>query len=57
MQVYAKATVGALIAALSSIATALGDNNISGQEWVTAAIAFLVAFGAIWNIPYKAASK
>jgi hypothetical protein len=51
MTQYLKAIVAALIAGLSSIVTALGDNTISPQEWVTAAIAFLVALGAVWGVP------
>ncbi len=47
---YAKAVVAALISGLGSIATALGDNVISGQEWVTSVIAFLVALGAVFGI-------
>jgi len=48
---YLKAIVAGLIAGLSSIVTALGDNTISTQEWVTAAIAFLVALSAVWAVP------
>lgn len=48
---YAKAIVGALVAGLSAIAVALGDNALSAQECVTAAIAALVALGAIWAVP------
>jgi hypothetical protein len=48
---YAKAVTGAIVAFLTAIATALADNGITGQEWVTAAIAFFVALGAVWAIP------
>lgn len=50
---YLKAIVAALIAGLGSIATALGDNAISAQEWVTAGLAFLVALSAVWAVPNK----
>lgn len=52
---YAKALVAALVAGLGAIATALDDNSLSAQEWVTAAIAFLVALAAVWAIPNKSA--
>lgn len=55
MSVYAKAFVGALVAALTSIATGLDDGALSAQEWVTAAVALLVAFAAVWATPNKPA--
>lgn len=51
MMAYAKAVVGGAIAFLSSLATALSDNNISGQEWVTAAIAGLLGLGIVYGVP------
>jgi len=51
MSQYLKAIVAGLIAGLSSIVTALGDNKISPQEWVTAVIALLVALSAVWAVP------
>jgi hypothetical protein len=48
---YYKAVTGALIAFLSAIAAALAQDGISGQEWITAAIAFLVGLGAVFAIP------
>lgn len=53
MKTVAKAVVGALVAGLSAIATGLGDNILTGQEYVTAAIAFVVAFGVIYQTPNK----
>jgi len=53
---YVKAVIAAVIAFLSSLLTALGDNAISSQEWVTAIIAFLVGLGAVWAIPNKSSS-
>lgn len=53
MLVYAKAIVSGLIAGLTALATGLGDNVLSAQEYVTAAIAFLVAFGAVYAVPNK----
>jgi hypothetical protein len=48
---YAKAIIGALIAGLTAIATALTDGGVSASEWVTAAIATLVALGGVYAIP------
>lgn len=53
MSKYLKALVGGVIAGLTSLVTALGDNTISGQEWLTAVIATLVAFGAVWGVSNK----
>lgn len=47
----AKALIAALVAGLGGIAVALDDNAISAQEWVTAAVAFLVALGAVFAVP------
>lgn len=48
---YAKALTGALVAGLTGIATALDDGSVSAQEYVYAAIAFLVGLGAVWAVP------
>jgi hypothetical protein len=45
--------VAALVAGLTALATALDDDTISSQEWLTGAIAFLVALTAVWAIPNK----
>jgi hypothetical protein len=50
---YFKAIVAGLIAAGSSAITALGDNAMSSQEWVTAAVAFLVGLGVVAAVPNK----
>lgn len=50
---YLKAIVGAVIAGLGSALTGLGDNTLSGQEWVTIAIVTLTAFSAVWAAPNK----
>lgn len=46
-----KAWLAALIAGLTSVATALGDDAINSGEWITAVTAFVVALGAVWGIP------
>lgn len=55
MSQYAKAFVGAVIAALTSLSTALVDDksfgDISDGQWVVCVIAFLTAFAAVWAIP------
>ncbi len=49
--IYIKAILAALVAGLSALATALDNGAISAQEAVTAAIATLVALGAVYAIP------
>lgn len=51
MRTYAKALVGALVAGLSVLQQGLDADGISAQEWMAAAIAALVALGAIWAVP------
>lgn len=53
MKTYIKAIIAALVAGLGSLAVALGDNAISAQEYVTAAIVALTAFGAVYAVPNK----
>lgn len=50
---YFKAAVAGLIAAGSSLITALGDNSLSYQEGVTAIVAFLVGLGIVAAVPNK----
>lgn len=51
---YAKALVGALIAALSALGASLTDGGVSASEWVAVALAFLVAFGGVFSVPNAA---
>lgn len=46
-----KALLAGVIAGLSSVVTGLGDNVLSLQEIVTAILAAVVAFGALYGIP------
>lgn len=46
----AKAIVAALIAAGTSLATALDDGGISTGEWITAALAILGSAGVVWYV-------
>lgn len=50
---YAKALVGALVAGLGALSTALADDHVSGQEWITVAVATLAALGVVWSVPNK----
>lgn len=50
---YLKGLTAALIAGLGVIGASLADSSsLSAQDWVSASIAFLVALGAVFYIPY-----
>ena len=53
-QTYAKAIAGAIVAALTALATALGDEVVTPVEWITVAVAAITALGVIWAVPNKA---
>jgi hypothetical protein len=46
-----KAVVGALVAGLGALATALVDNSVVPLEWVTVSLAAATALGAIFQTP------
>ena len=48
---YAKAIVGALIAGLTALGTALTDGGVSPQEWTVVAVATLGALGLVYAVP------
>lgn len=48
---YMKAVVGALIAGLGALGTAMLNEHVTGQEWTVVAVAFLGALGVIWGVP------
>lgn len=52
---YGKAITGAVIAALGALGAVLvgdqGLGDVTSGQWVTIALAFLVALGGIWAIP------
>lgn len=50
---YFKSIIAGLIAAGSALITALGDNDLSAQEAVTAGVAFLVGLGVVAAVPNK----
>lgn len=55
MSKYAKALVGAVVAFLGALSTALVDDkgfgDLTDGQWVVAVIAFLTALGAVWAVP------
>ena len=50
---YAKAIIAAVVTFLGALVTALDSGGISASEWLTALIAFLVAFGAVFSVPNR----
>jgi hypothetical protein len=50
---YMKAVVGALIAGLGALATALADDGVEKLEWVFIATATLTALYGVWQVPNK----
>jgi hypothetical protein len=48
---YAKAIVGAIMAVLTGLATALTDGHVTATEIVTMAIVGLGALGIVWGVP------
>jgi len=49
----AKAVIGALIAGLGTLATALVDNSITPLEWVGVGSTTLIAAYSVWRVPNK----
>lgn len=47
---YAKAIVGAVLAALGSWQVAVADNGVTAQEWITVAIVFLATLAGVWVV-------
>ena len=47
----AKSIVAGIIAGLSALATALQSDGVTALEWVTIALATLVAGYAVWQVP------
>ncbi len=50
---YAKAIVGALLAGLGALGTALADNQVTTVEWVGVAVATLGALGIVYAVPNR----
>lgn len=56
VQRYLKALAGAVTTGLGSLSVAYSDNLVTNQEWVTIAIATVVALGAVWAVPFTNAA-
>jgi hypothetical protein len=48
---YAKAIVGALVAAAGTWGTAISDGSITATEWSAIAVTALLSLGVIWGVP------
>ena len=48
---YAKAIIGAAIAALGAWVTAVADGGVTAAEWGSVAMAGLVTLAAVWGYP------
>ena len=46
----AKALIGALLAGLTALGTALADGSVTGVEWVGIAIAVLATYGTVFGV-------
>jgi hypothetical protein len=57
MSAYAKAIVGAIVAALSSLSVVLvgdmGFGDLTDGQWVGIVIAFLAGLGIVYAVPNK----
>ena len=52
---YAKAIVGAAVAGLTALGTALADDRVTSVEWVGVAVATLAALGLVYAVPNRPA--
>ena len=46
----AKALIGALLAGLTALGTALADGSVTSVEWVGIAIAVLATYGTVFGV-------
>lgn len=53
-QEYAKAIIGAVLAGLAVVGTALTDGSVSPAEWVDVAVAALTVFAGVFGLPNAA---
>lgn len=51
IQYIAKAIIAAIVTFLGGLATAISGEGISAQEWITVAIATVIALGAVFQFP------
>ncbi|MEU5938631.1 hypothetical protein ABZ807_05485 [Micromonospora sp. NPDC047548] len=52
---YAKAAVGAAVAGLTALGTALADDRVTSVEWAGVAVATLAALGIVYAVPNRPA--
>lgn len=45
---YAKAIVGAVLAGLTALGTAVAEGGVTGAEWVGVLVAVVVTFGGVF---------
>lgn len=48
---YAKAIVGAILAGLTALGTAVVDGNLDAVEWIGIAAAVVATFGTVFRVP------
>jgi len=48
---YAKAIIGALVAAAGTWGTAIADGGITATEWSAIVVTALLSLGVIWGVP------
>lgn len=51
------AAVATVVAFLGALSTALDDNVVTGQEWVTIALATVTALGGVGGVVYAVRNK
>jgi hypothetical protein len=49
----AKAIVGALLAGLTALGTALTDDIVTAAEWVGVAVATVGTYAGVWRVPNR----
>jgi peptidoglycan/LPS O-acetylase OafA/YrhL len=53
---YWKAIAAAVAAGAGSLSVAVQDNQVTSEEWWTAAVAVLATLGLTWAVPNKPAT-
>ena len=52
---YAKAIVGAAVAGLTALGTAMSDGQVTGEDWTRVVVAALVSLGLVYAVPNRPA--
>lgn len=50
---YLKAIVGAVLAGLTTLATALVDDGVTAQEWISVLLSIVATFTLVFRVPNK----